>query len=312
LKASYQRTGPAALVHGNRGRVPWNVVPAALRAHVVELAQTRYVGLSCQHLTEHLAEDAGLVLDRTTVRRILVAAGLRPARTRRVPRHRRRRERLPRAGLLLQADGSRHRWLGPTAPYLTLIGAIDDATGTVPAAVFRPQEDAAGYLLLLRQIATTQGLPLALYVDRHGVFVRSKRERWTVEEELAGGPLPTQVGRALQELDIEVLHALSPQAKGRIERLWGTLQQRLVAELRLAGITTLEQANAFLPGFLARFNARFGVPPADPRPAWRALPPELELGRVCCFKYQRTVRPDNTSCLGQRVLQLPRRPGPAS
>ena len=308
LKAAYGREGPAALVHGNRGRTPWHAVGAEVREHVVALARGPYAGWNAQHLTEQLAEHEGLALHPSTVRRILAAAGVRPTSARRPPAHRRRRERLPREGLLLQGDGSRHRWLGPEQPSLTLIGLIDDATGTIPAAVFRDQEDAAGYLLVLRTVLQTKGVPTALYVDRHGIFRRSRREPLTLEEELAGGPAPTQVARALAELDIRLILALSPQAKGRIERLWGTLQDRLVAELRRAGVTTLAQANAFLPAFLPRFNARFAVPPAEPTPAYRPLPPGLEPDAVCCFKYRRHVRPDNTVTVGARVLQLPRGP----
>lgn len=273
------------------------------RAQVVALARETYAGLNDQHLTEKL-QAHGLALHRTTVRRILVTAEGRATPRRRVPRHRRRRERYPCEGLLLQADASPHRWFGPEGPEVALVGAIDDATGTVPWAVFRAHEDAAGYLLLLRGIATTRGLPHALYVDRHGLFQKRKRQPLTLEEELAGGRLPTQVGRALEALGIQRIDALSPQAKGRIERLWRTLQDRLVAELRLAGITTLAAANARLPGFLAAFNARFAVPAADPTPAWRPLPAGLDLERVLCFPYERVVRPDNTLAFAGRALQL--------
>jgi transposase len=308
LKAAYRAGGPAALVHGNTGRAPWQALPAGTRERVVALAHGKYAGLNHQHLTEKLAEAEGLVLGRTTVRRLLLAAGLTSPRPRRPPRHRGRRERMPREGMLLQADGSRHRWLGPERPYLTLIGAIDDATGTVPWGVFRAQEDAHGYLLLLRAVVLARGIPLALYVDRHGILQKRAREPLTIEEELAGGRLPTQVGRALEELGIRPIFALSPQAKGRVERLWGTLQGRLVAELRLAGATSLAEANAALWAFLPAFNARFAVPPAEPGPAYRPLPPDFEPDRVFCFKYERVVQPDNTVHFAGRQLQL--RPTP--
>jgi transposase len=304
LKAAYRRAGPAALVHGNTGRAPWHALPAAVRARVVELARGKYAGFNHRHLAEKLAEVEQLPLGRTTVRRILLAAGEASPRPRRAPKHRRRRERMPREGMLLQADGSPHRWLGPDRPALTLVGAIDDATGTVPGAVFRQQEDAQGYLLLLRAIVLTRGIPLALYVDRHGIFKKSRREPLTLEEELAGGRLPTQVGRALEELGIRPIFALSPQAKGRIERLWGTLQGRLVAELRLAGADSLEAANRCLGPFLADFNARFAVPPAEPGSAYRPPPPAFDPDRVFCFKYERAVRADNTVHFAGRQLQL--------
>ncbi len=312
LKAAYRHRGPETLVHGNSGRIPWHALSVAVRARVIELARGKYAGFNHQHLTEQLAEVEGLVLGRTTVRRILQEAGLLSPRPRRAPKHRSRRERMPQAGLLLQADGSRHRWLGPDRPYLSLLGAIDDATGTIPWALFREQEDAQGYLLLLREVVRTHGIPVALYVDRHGIFKKSTREPLTIEEELAGGRLPTQVGRALEELGIRPIFALSPQAKGRVERLWGTLQDRLVAELRLGEATTHAEANQGLWAFLPRFNARFGVPAAEPGSAYRRPPDDFEPDRVFCFKYERVVRPDNTVHFAGRHRQLQPTPQRAS
>jgi hypothetical protein len=174
----------------------------------------------------------------------------------------------------------------------------------VPWALFREQEDAAGYLELLWRIVARSGLPDAFYLDRHGIFVRRSTEPLTLEEELAGGPFPTQMRRALDELGIAVIHALSPQAKGRIERLWGTLQGRLVTELALEGITDIAAANAFLPGFLERFDERFGVPARDPQPAWRPLTAGVDLARICCFKYARVVAADGTISFAGRSIQL--------
>jgi transposase len=304
ILAAYRRDGPVALVHGNRGRRPWHAIPEGVAERVVELVKERYAEANHTHLAELLAEREDIHLDRTTLRRILLAAGLRSPRPRRAPEHRSRRERMPQAGMLLQGDGSRHRWFGHERPMATLVGAIDDATGRVPAALFRQQEDGAGYLELLWRITERQGLPDAFYLDRHGIFVRRSNEPLTIEEELAGGPFPTQVRRALDELGIAVIHALSPQAKGRIERLWGTLQSRLVVELALEGIVDIATANAFLPGFLERFDDRFGVPARDPRPAWRPLPSGIDLARICCLKYARVVAADHTISFGGRSIQL--------
>lgn len=304
LKARYGREGVAALTHGNRGRRPWHAIDPALAERVVELARTTYAGLNHSHLADLLAEREGIDLERSTIRRLLIRAGSPSPRPRRPPAHRSRRERMAREGVLLQADGSRHRWFGPDQPFATLIGAVDDATGTVPAALFREHEDAAGYLTMLRAIAEGPGIPLALYVDRHGIFTKRATERLTLEEELTGTRLPTQVGRALDELGIRRIHALSPEGKGRIERMWQTIQGRLVAELRIAGITTIAAANAYLPGFLVRLNARFGVPAAQPEIAYRPVPDDLDLERICCFKYGRLVASDNTIRFGGRGLQL--------
>jgi transposase len=304
LLGAYAACGPQALAHGNRGRRPAHTLPGAVRAQIVALAQGRYAGFNHQHLTEKLNEVEGLPVGRTTVRQVLAAAGLRSPRARRAPKHRQRRERMAQAGLLLQADGSRHRWLGPDGPYLTLIGGIDDATGTVPAALFREQEDAAGYMGWLQQVVLTQGIPHALYVDRHGIFERRRRAPLTLEEELAGGPRPTQFGRVLAELGITAIHAHSPQAKGRIERLWQTFQDRLAGELRLAGARDLAAATRVLATFLPAFNARFGVPPAQPGSAYRPLPPAFAPEQIFCFKYERVVAADNTVPFGAHSLQL--------
>ena len=142
---------------------------------------------------------------------------------------------MPAAGLLLQIDGSRHDWLEGRGPRLTLVGAVDDATGILTGATFREQEDAAGYLVVLRDTVRRHGIPVALYRDRHGIFKTPDPRLLTLEEQLADTRLPTQVGRALTELGIASIAAGSPQAKGRVERTWGTLQDRLVTELRLAG-----------------------------------------------------------------------------
>jgi len=306
LLARWRQQGLAALAHGNRGRPSPRRVSDTIRTRVLTLARTRYAGANDHHLTELLREREGLRLSRQTVQRLLRAAGIGSPRTRRPPRHRRRRERMPQAGLLIQMDGSQHPWLEDRGPRLVLLAAIDDATGRVLAAVFRREEDAQGYFLLLRQLIRRYGLPCAAYTDRHGIFHRDPRTPMSVAEQLADRPESTQVGRALQELGIRWIPARSPQAKGRIERLFGTFQDRLVVELRLAHASTLAQAQRVVDRFLPRYNARFAQPPAHPDPAWRPAPPDL--ARICCFKYQRTVQHDNTVQLDGHLLQL--RPGP--
>ena len=309
LRAKLRVGGPPALAHGNRGRPPVNVLAARVGTQVVALARGRYAGLNDTHLTEKLTTGEGLAVSRATVQRLLRGAGVASPRRRRPPRHRQRRARQPQAGLLVQLDGSPFAWFGEAGPVCTLLGAIDDATSSVPAACFRLEEDAAGYLWVLRALGQSVGLPAAAYTDGHGIFVRTEKH-WTRAEALAGRREPTQVGRALEALGIRSIQARSPQAKGRIERLWGTLQDRLVAELRLKGIATIPAANAFLAEtFLPAFNAQFAVPPAEADRAYRPVPRGLDLDRVCAFAYARQVAQDNTVRVGDQVLQLP--PGPA-
>lgn len=300
LRAAFERDGPAGLVHGNRDRPSGRRLPADLRARIVELRRTTYGAVNDTHFAELLAEREGIVVSRPTVRRTLRAAGIASPRRHRPPRHRSRRERMAAEGLLLQLDGSRHDWLEGRGPWLTLVGAIDDATGRVVAATFRDQEDAAAYLELLATIAARHGLPVAVYRDRHSAFAP------TMPVEPGAPEALSQVGRALTELGIASIVARSAQAKGRIERLWGTFQDRLVVELRLAGVRDRAAANELLASFLPRFDARFAVPPADPRPAWRPVPAGVRLDRVLVFKYRRKVARDHTIRLDGQVLQLAR------
>jgi transposase len=312
LRASFLAAGPASLVHRNRGRAPANKLVPATVARIVTLARTTYAGCNDTHLAELLAEEERITVSRASIQRILRRAGIASPHRHRAPRYRRRRERRPAQGMLVQLDGSRHRWFGPAGGWSTLVGAIDDATGTVLGATFREQEDAAGYLEVLAALLSRHGVPLAVYSDRHGIFWRSPRERPSIEDELAGHRQPTQVGRAFAELGVECIFANSPQAKGRIERLWGTFQDRLVSELRIAKITTRDQANAFLPRYLARHNRRFAIAPADPVPAWRPRPAASAVDAICCFKYSHVVAGDNTVRFAGLTVQLPRRSGWAS
>lgn len=304
VMAAYRTAGPAGLVHGNRGRAPAGTLAEAVRAQIVALMRERYADVNDTHLSELLASAEGITVSRSTVRRLRVGAGLARPRTRRAPKHRSRRERKARAGMLVQLDGSQHRWLGADTPLVVLLAAIDDATGAVVGALFREQEDAAGYLDLLLGLVQGVGCPHAVYHDGHGIFLRPARERESLAEQLRGHRAPTQVGRALQQLGIRSVRAHSPQAKGRVERLFGTLQDRLVVELRLARITTLPAANAFLPGFLARFNTRFAVLATEDAPAWQALPAGCDPWQICCLCYERTVANDGTIGFAGRRLQL--------
>lgn len=303
LKAKYRIEGAKALEHGNRGRESPRRIPDAIRAQVVNLVREKYRGFNDHHLTELLRERHDILLSRSTVRRLRQEVGLASPRKRRAPKHRSRRERYPRRGMLLQIDGSDHDWLEGRGPGLTLIAAIDDATGEIPFALFRDEEDAAGYFLLLRRIVEAYGLPLALYADRHTIFRSPKKP--TIEQELAGEAPRSQFGRLVDELGIELIPSYSPQARGRVERLFGTLQDRLVKELRLEKVCSLEEANRFLEDFLPRFNAGFTQDPTEPESAYLRLPKDVNLEALFCFKHQRKVRNDNTISFAGHILQIP-------
>jgi len=307
LLARLRQLGMAALTHGNRGRASPRRLADSIRQRICTLARTTYAGCNDHHLTELLADREGLHLSRPLVRLVLREAGIGSPHTRRPPRHRRRRDRMPQAGLLVQMDGSQHAWLESRGPRLVLLAAIDDATGRVVSACFRPQEDSHGYFLLLRALLRRYGIPTAIYTDRHTLF-QPQRRTLSLAEQLRGHRDRTQLSRAFHELGIRWIPAHSPQAKGRIERLFGTFQDRLVSELRLQHARTLADAQRVLRAFLPRYNARFARSPAEPQPAWRPAPSAADVEAICCFKFHRTVANDNTVRLQERLLLL--RPGP--
>lgn len=302
LKKRLREQGEAALAHANRGQPSPRRLPERVHHTVLGLARTTYAGFNDHHLCEKLCEVEGLSLSRETLRRILRHAGLGSPRKRRAPAHRQRRLRSAREGELIQLDGSPHDWLEGRGPRLTALGLQDDATGKILAAQFFPSESTAGYLTLLRQLLRHRGIPLAFYGDHSGIFVRND-DFWSVEEQLAGKRQPTQFGRALEQLGITFIAARSPQAKGRVERLWGILQDRLCSELRLAQARDLDSANAVLRNFIADYNRRFARRPREIQTAWRPAPENLE--RICCFVHSRVVSNDNiVQWAGQR-FQIP-------
>jgi len=302
LRRRFERDGAAGLAHRSRGRPSPRRLGITTREAIRELMTTLYVGFNDRHLTEKLQEQHGVLVSRESVRRLRRELGVAPRHRRRPPQGRRRRTPEAAQGAMVQIDGSPFAWLGAGGPPLMLLGAIDDATGEILALQFRPAEDVHGYPTLFQQLFTTHGLPLALYGDRLNLLVRNDRH-WSVAEELAGTQFPTHLGRMLQDLGIAYIAAHSPPAKGRVERLWATLQDRLVSELRLRGLTTVAAATAYLPEFMADFNRRFGRPPAVGQPVWRRPPADLPLVLSC--RYRRVVARDNTVRIGPRWAQLP-------
>jgi transposase len=307
LRERFRQDGFEAVLHGNAGRSPANRTDPALLERILALAgpEGKYHDLNVCHLQEQLGQAAEKIsLARSTLDRLLKQAGLRQKARAGPPIHRRRRPRRSAEGMMLQVDGSPFDWLEGRGPEASLIGAIDDATSKVVFLLFRPTEDQIGYLLLLRTVAQSYGLPMAIYHDRH-TLLRSPKQP-TLEEELAGHSPRSQIQRVMAELGIESIPAYSPQAKGRIERLWGTLQDRLTKELRLAAVGTLEEANAFLPGFLEGFNARFAKAPQDPHSAWVPLPANLDPNYYFAVRETRKVRSDHCiRWLGQLLQLLP-------
>lgn len=305
LKKGVKEQGLSFLAHKNRGRKPKHAIPDAVKKQVVHLVSTKYYGANYSHIAELLAEHDGIHLSVSSVRRILKAAGIESSRKHKPSKRYRSRERMPQEGLLVQIDASEHAWLENRGPKFSLIAAIDDATGKVLGAVFRLKEDLDGYFEVLFQIISNYGVPLAIYSDRHSIFISPKSEKLSLEDELAGKKVPlTQFGRAISELNIIHFKARSPQAKGRIERLFGTFQDRLIIEMRLANISSIEEANNFLKSYLPKFNEKFAVEPKVPYLAYKPAPPPEVLKQILCRKESRIVSNGSTISFAGKTYQL--------
>jgi len=302
MLAKVRKRGPEGVLHGNRNKLSPRRVPEAIRKKVIGLALGKYRDVNDTHLCEILSKEEGIVMGRETLRGILRKEGIPSKRKVKRRKYRSRRERKEAFGMMLQLDASPHDWLQGRGPWLTLLGAKDDATGYVWAH-FEEAETTWGYLDLMGEVISTHGVPLSLYADRHSIF-HTTREPTIIEQLKDVVPL-TQFGRAMEELGISVLKAWTPQAKGRIERQWGVFQDRLVVELRLAGANTLEQAREVLKRFLKDYNERFCRLPKQSAAVFRKTPPKAVLHNILCLKETRMVKKDHTLSFGGLVLQIP-------
>jgi transposase len=290
-------------LHGNKQQRSPNKITDQFWDSILILVRQRYQGINDRHLQEILKREHGIEVGRESLRKKLRSEGLAPKRKRRNKKYRQRRERKAAFGMMLQIDASLHDWLEGRGEALTLLGARDDATGFIWCR-FEEAETTWAYLALMREIFLSHGLCFSLYSDRHAIF-HSPREATVIEQLNNQRPL-TQFGRGMSELGIKIIKAHSPQAKGRIERLWEFFQDRLVVEMRLQAITTKEQANKFLPGFLKQINERFTVPAQQAESVFRAAPRARELDRILCLKETRVVNSDHTISYEGLIVQLPR------
>jgi len=305
LKAKYLSGGAQAIAHGNRGRKPAHALTDDLKQRVLHLYQSRYYGSNCTHFAELLAEYENIHLSVSSVRRILIQGGMRAQRVKRRSKVHRPRPRKPQAGMLWQIDASPFSWLEERGPQMVLHAIIDDATGEVLAAVFRPQETLEGYAAAMCEALRRKGVPLALYSDRHTIF-SSPKSNPSFEQELAGQPASlTTFGQAIADLGITHIQALTPQAKGRIERLWRTFQDRLVIELRLRNVCTMEEANQALPELIEKHNRLFAVQPQETESAYRPLP-HVPLEHIFARREYRRINAGQTfSYNGKRYMPKP-------
>ena len=298
----YEEEGLQGLFDRRLGKASSRRVSVDRIEWVLEQYRTRHVGWTVKHFHDHLREHHGFRLSYTWTKTALQRAGL-VARAPRRGAHRRRRPRKPCVGMMLHQDGSRHEWLAGQAP-LDLIVTLDDATSEIYSAFLVEEEGTASTFQALKEVFTEHGLPGALYTDRGSHYFHTPEAGGKVDKDRR-----TQVGRALHQLGIEHIAAYSPEARGRSERAFGTLQDRLVKELALAGITTLEAANRFIQErYLPDHNRRFATPPELKDSAFVALVRPGQIDDILCLHAERTVGRDNTVRYGKRVLQLPAGP----
>ena len=280
-----RKKGARGLIHGSRGKPSPRKMAEELEDRITAIIRTRYPDFSPLHAAEKLAERHRIEVSREKVRQVMMSHGLWKRRRVRKEAHV-WRERKHHVGELVQMDGSHHAWLEDRGPRLVLMGYVDDATGRFYGR-FYDHEGVYPAMDSLRRYIGLYGLPLVIYLDKHSTYKTSRQA--DMDELLRGIQAETQFERALGELGIQVIHAHSPQAKGRVERVFKTLQDRLVKEMRLVGVKSLEEANAFLERYLDTFNHRFMKEPLEPGDLHRSLPKSVNLDDVLCIKGVRTI-----------------------
>ncbi len=293
---AYRKRGAAGLISGRRGKRPGNAIEPGVRQEIMDLVLERYRDFGPTLACEKLTEVHGYRLSVETLRKWMIAQGLWQAKSRRRARIHQRRPRRPCFGELVQMDGSPHAWFEERGARCTLIVFIDDATSGLLALRLVAAETTQAYMETLRAYLGRDGRPVAMYSDRHSIF--------RVNHGRCEGKV-TQFTRALKTLDIEPIHANTPQAKGRVERANQTLQDRLIKELRLQGIDDMESANAYLGVFMADYNRRFAVAPKSPVDAHReVLHDAKELDLILCLHAQRKLSKNLTFQYLNREYQL--------
>ncbi len=281
LKKLFVVKGAKGLVHKSRGKVSGRKISESEIKRIMKIVKDKYWDFGPTLALEKLTENHKVTVSRETLRKAMVSEGVWKAKKRKLVRIYQQRERRPREGELVQADGSPHAWFEKRGPNCTLLVFIDDATGKIMKGHFAKTETTDAYFEAMEGYVKEHGKPVALYVDKNSIF--------SVNNNFVNPAKPTQFKRAMDELIIEVILANSPQAKGRVERVNGTLQDRLVKEMRLKEISTIEEANRFLPKFIDDFNNKFAVKPKNKGDAHRPLLPSENLQKILVKKHQRTL-----------------------
>lgn len=307
LKKEMKLKGAEAVIHGNRGRKPAHAISNELREKILSLRESYEYELSnFSHFHELLEENKGIKISYSALHDMLSNAKIKSPKKHKKSKLHNRRKRKESAGMMLQADGTPHAWFGGNTKY-SLHGFIDDATGSITGLYMCKNECLLGYLEVTRQTLNNFGIPMCLYPDKYSVFFPNKSvaEKLTIEEQLAGETKAvTQFGGIMKELGIVMFAASSSQAKGRIERLWDTLQSRLVTEFRINKITTMEEANVFLLAYIIKYNNQFAVLPENEHSAFIPVPKNTNLDELLCVKINRVIDNSGTFSLNNCKFQV--------
>lgn len=307
IKKEVKENGVKSIQHGNRGRKPKNTISDETKKKILELRSSYEYELSnFKHFQELLNERENIIISYSALYKILHNAGIKSPKKHRKKKLHHRRKRKESEGMMLQADGTPFDWFGTGKKY-SLHGFIDDATGKITGLYMCKNECLLGYLEVLRQTLENYGIPISLYPDKYSVFFPPKKvnDHITIEEQLNGRKKGiTQFGRIIEELGITMFPANSPQAKGRIERLWETLQSRLVTEFRINNITTIEQANIFFINYINKYNSQFAIDPSSKTSMFLKLPKKYNLDELLCVKFERTIDNAGVFSLNNSKFQI--------
>ena len=307
IKKEVKENGVRSIQHGNRGRKPKNTISDETRIRILELRSSyEYEISNFKHFQELLKERENIDISYSALYNILRNAGIKSPKKHRKPKLHHRRKRKECEGMMLQADGTPFDWFGDGQQY-SLHGFVDDATGKITGLYMCKNECLLGYLEVLRQTIENYGIPISLYPDKYSVFFPTKKasDQLTIQEQLNGREKGiTQFGRIVEELGIDMFPASSPQAKGRIERLWETLQSRLVTEFRINNITNIEDANKFLIEYIPKYNSKFAIAATNKKSVFLKLPKIYNLDELLCVRFERIIDNAGVFSLNNSKFQL--------
>lgn len=306
LKQNYRKKGEKIFLHGNCGKQPVSTVSPELKSRIVALKQTtNYDEANVTHFKELLESEENIILSYSTIYRTLKSKGINSPKKHKKTTIHKRRERLPKKGQMLQMDGTPFQFFRNDNTLYSLHGFIDDATGIVTGLYMCKNECLQGYLEVLRQTLKKYGSPQSIYTDGTNIMFNNLKKEISIEQQLNGiTEYATRFGEILDYFGIEPIHANSPQAKGRVERLWGTIHSRLRVELNLRGIKDLDSANEYLKSFIVSYNKKFSVRPKDRKTAFIRLPPHTNLDLILTAKFTRTPDVSNTISIKNQHFKI--------